>query len=152
MAERLDTRARPWVVVGVDGSTDAEHAALWAWDYARTTGGSLELVATHDGRVSYGLPPMQMSYDTVHAAEAAIEKALAALGTDPESVRSSIVLGNAGKVLTDRSATADLVVVGSRGLGGIGRLTLGSTSTHVVHHARCPVVVVPRPEGDRAER
>ncbi|MEV0535969.1 universal stress protein [Kitasatospora sp. NPDC050463] len=34
-------------------------------------------------------------------------------------------------------------MVGSRGSGAWGRLTLGSTSTEIVHHARLPVVVVP---------
>ncbi|MFJ9456845.1 universal stress protein [Kitasatospora sp. NPDC101447] len=47
------------------------------------------------------------------------------------------------RVLLDTSQGADLLVVGSRGTGLWGRLSLGSTSTEIVQHAHLPVVVVP---------
>ena len=37
---------------------------------------------------------------------------------------------------------SDLIVMGSRGLGGFERMLLGSVSNHVVHHANCPVLIV----------
>lgn len=39
--------------------------------------------------------------------------------------------------------TTRVIVVGSHGAGGFARLLMGSVSTGVSHHARCPVVIVP---------
>ncbi len=43
--------------------------------------------------------------------------------------------------LSDASGSADLIVIGSRGLGPVGGALLGSVSRGLLHHARCPVVV-----------
>jgi nucleotide-binding universal stress UspA family protein len=78
------------------------------------------------------------------AAEEIIAKATSQLGdARPKSVSVRAVSGFPAKELIDASTDADLVVVGSRGAGGFARLMLGSVSSQVVHHAQCPVVVVP---------
>jgi len=58
-------------------------------------------------------------------------------------VETRVTRGRAARVLEELSATARLVVVGTRGLGGFTGLLLGSVSDHVAHHGQCPVVVVP---------
>ena len=63
--------------------------------------------------------------------------------TPAVDVRTSVEEGkNPAEVLIDRSAEADLLVVGSRGHGGFIGMLLGSVSQHLVAHANCPVVIV----------
>lgn len=63
-------------------------------------------------------------------------------GSPEVRVEGVLVHGQPDVVLLDEAADADLVVVGSRGRGGIAGLLLGSVSQRIVHHAPCPVVVV----------
>jgi nucleotide-binding universal stress UspA family protein len=53
------------------------------------------------------------------------------------------VSGNAAHELIEASRDADLLVLGSRGVGGVASLVIGSTSSQVFHHAHCPVVMMP---------
>jgi nucleotide-binding universal stress UspA family protein len=79
-----------------------------------------------------------------HSAQEAVDKAAVALGDQqPQSVAVVALSGFPAKTLIDASENSDLVVVGSRGGGGFGALFMGSVSSQVVHHAKCPVVVVP---------
>jgi nucleotide-binding universal stress UspA family protein len=54
--------------------------------------------------------------------------------------------GQPAEVLVAESKDAELLVVGSRGLGGFRGLLLGSVGQQCAHHAACPVVIVPHPE------
>jgi nucleotide-binding universal stress UspA family protein len=52
------------------------------------------------------------------------------------------VEGEPAEALLSEAKGADLVVVGSRGRGGVASALLGSVSNHVIQHSTCPVVVV----------
>jgi nucleotide-binding universal stress UspA family protein len=58
-------------------------------------------------------------------------------------VTCRVLHGSAGRRLVEASKGAEMLVVGSRGVGGFRGLILGSTAAQLVGHAQCPVVVVP---------
>lgn len=141
----------PGIVVGVDGSPNSETALAWAMSEAALKRLPLTVLAVHQAVVSHAtgnpvsypddLPEVR---EASEAAEAAVEKVGAGLtGARPTSVTVRAASGIPAEALINASHDADLLVVGSRGGGGFARLMLGSVSSQVVHHATCPVVVVP---------
>jgi nucleotide-binding universal stress UspA family protein len=71
---------------------------------------------------------------------------LAGLGSKPESVTVTAVHGLPVDELIKASQGADMLVLGRRGGGGFARLTMGSVTSQVAHHAHCPVLIVPPAE------
>jgi nucleotide-binding universal stress UspA family protein len=65
---------------------------------------------------------------------------------DGPTIERKLVQARPAEALLAEAEGADLVVVGSRGLGGFSGLLLGSVSQQVAHHARCPVVIVRGPK------
>jgi len=61
----------------------------------------------------------------------------------PSWLHAHAVEGHPASVLLKCAQSAELLVVGSRGRGGLADLLLGSVSTACIHHATCPTVVVP---------
>lgn len=85
--------------------------------------------------------------------DAAIASATTADGRESSDSRVTItreaIEGHAANVLLGTVTESDLLVLGSRGHGEFAGALLGSISQHAVSHARCPVVVVPRPDRAR---
>ncbi len=145
---RGDGRAREGsperIVVGTDGSTSSHEALAWAVEEARLRSAALTVV------VGY-LPPYignaEAAWDFDDDAEiskAALDAAIEAVDTTglPTPIERRLVADGAAPAILSAAEGADLVVVGSRGLGGFKGLVLGSVSHHVTHHASCPVVVL----------
>lgn len=141
----------PGVVVGVDGSPNAERALDWAMKQAAAVRAPLTVVAVHEVPKSYwgGIPVIGPADESLlqnlrQAAEELTQRAAARLGDDgPPSVTVHAVNGFVVKELVDASRDADLVVVGSRGGSTFARVVMGSVSNEVVQHSLCPVVIVP---------
>ncbi len=134
--------ARPLIVVGVDGSDESVKATAWAAEQARVTGGTLELLIVWARPMSYGLPLVVGGYNPEHEAQAVVEKTASGIDLPADRLRTHVVNAAPALALVERSKSADLLVVGSRGHGGFAELLLGSVSDHCVHHASCTVVVV----------
>ncbi len=141
----------PGIMVGVDGSHHAQPALDWALKEAGLRHTPVTVVTVYEvaSNIWTGhaivLPADDPDREKARqAAEAAALKAAEGLGeAKPASVTVRAVTGIAAQALIEASQDADLLVVGRRGGGGFAELMLGSTSSQVVHHAKCPVVVVP---------
>jgi nucleotide-binding universal stress UspA family protein len=138
------------VVVGVDGSPNAWHALEWAAAEATLRGATLRIVcAFEDPVTSVGLgtafgagAPINVDPSLIEgAAKDVADDAVRRAGNVPTEVVARC--DRPGDVLVDASKGAALLVVGSRGHGAVGSFLLGSVSNYVVHHASCPVVIVP---------
>jgi nucleotide-binding universal stress UspA family protein len=139
---------RRGIVVGVDGSDQSYCALAWAAREARQRRVPLHVVTAYTVPV-FAASSMDAGYATLddavirEGAEAVLEQAVARVkGMDVE-VLGSVETGDVAGVLLELSEQAELVVVGTRGRGGfMGRL-LGSVSSAVPAHAKCPSVTIP---------
>jgi nucleotide-binding universal stress UspA family protein len=148
---------RERIVVGVDGSDAAECAVRWAAKEAAGRDTTVELVSawhlpTSPGTFAVAMAADELIKELVRAAEVHLREAAAtARSVDPGlRVETRTIEGQAATVLTEAARGADMLVVGSRGLGGFWGLLQGSVSQQCAHHAPCPLVIVPRNEPARA--
>jgi nucleotide-binding universal stress UspA family protein len=143
----MDALEAKRIVVGIDGSPSSAEALEWAVAEARLTGATVEAVYAWDPAPieASGLPEQELQ-DLREAAQKRAAKLVRTLDGHGSGVRivPRTVSGTAAQVLVDASEGADLLVVGSRGLGGLRGMVLGSVSHHCAAHAQCPVVVVHR--------
>ena len=143
--------APPGIVVGVDGSD----GSLWALDRAFDETAALALPlyvlsAVNPAPNAYTTGVAELAEDSAErlrdGMRAVAERAVATVvqrhpGAAPPATYA--VLGNPVDLLLAASARHHTVVVGARGNGGFSRLLLGSVATALVHHAACPVLLVP---------
>jgi nucleotide-binding universal stress UspA family protein len=154
------------IVVGYDGSESSRVALTWALDDARWRGVPVLIAHVLEPALRSWIsdPPgaascEDMSRDAaerhaqrlVSAAEHECRREVPGVG-----IESLILQGSPAAALLDQLGDAEMVVVGSRGLGAFTELLLGSTVVQLVSHAPCPVVVVrslayraPGPEAGR---
>jgi nucleotide-binding universal stress UspA family protein len=136
------------IVIGVDGSTSALQAARWAGDEAARRHAPVRIVhAVAPPALAYGGglgPPDGFSAVLESDGRQWLADAHAALrSAHPElKIELALVSGSPVSELVKASATARLVVLGSRGLGGFSGMLTGSTAVALVARGHCPVAVV----------
>lgn len=131
------------IVVGVDGSASAVHAARWAALEALRRSAVLRLV--HIRQMPLLLPAEDMYAEELSAkGREWLASARASAQEEAPGVRVVTELGSGqpARELVEETEHAALVVVGSRGLGGFRSLLLGSVANVLAAHAHCPVVVL----------
>lgn len=137
------------VVVGVDGSEHGELALRFAAEEAALRAAELRIVCAWQLPPSMGFD-MGLAPDVFESFRDEAHIIAAEAQTQAESLRPDVVIhtqvieGPPARVLLEEAHDATLLVVGSRGRGGLAGMLLGSVSRHVVHQARCPVTVVPK--------
>jgi nucleotide-binding universal stress UspA family protein len=143
---KVDEGEHP-VVVGVDGSASALHAVRWAAREAEYRGAPLRLV--HVCQVAQVRHPKQTPTPPEYRA-AILEEGRYWLTEATDAARRAVSRtavttdlrdGVVTDVLVDESKAAQLMVLGSRGLGGFVSLLVGSVAVTLAAHGHCPVVV-----------
>ncbi|HEX6268765.1 MAG TPA: universal stress protein [Anaerolineales bacterium] len=135
------------ILLAVDGSDHALHAARAAASLAHAMNSQvLRIVVAYDPIPPYlGEPYLQ---DAINArldeSQKIMQKAVEAIGKVPAEVHTELIEGDAAETIIRVAKThnSDVIVMGSRGLGRLTGLLLGSTSQKVVSHAPCPVLIV----------
>lgn len=143
------------VLVGIDGSADALHAARYLASLGDLIGAlRVRLLAVQEmpatplatrGTAALWLEPALADARRVRRAELerALRDAAGVFKGEARQVATRLAAGSAAEALVRAAARGcDLVVLGARGLGRFQRLLLGSVSEQVLRHAACPVLVV----------
>ncbi|MFR9805485.1 universal stress protein [Pseudonocardia sp. RS010] len=145
------------VTVGVDLGAESREAVRWAARYSEAMGARLRAVTVWEVRarpVGPGqmmtpatdlIPPEDMQSSAADRLDEVLGESLDAEQT--REVEKHVVPGDPATVLLERSADAEVLVLGNGHHGALGGALTGSVALHCLHHAECPVVLVPAPQG-----
>lgn len=131
-----------WSTIGVgyDESQESEHALAVARELARRCGARVSACEV------VSIPALALGGDSAIGAQIhdLVKQAQERLAEQLHDVEIHATYGTAGEELALFAASIDLLVVGSRGYGPVGRLVHGSTLLRLTHQTRCPLLVLPR--------
>jgi len=140
------------ILLATDGSEHSRHAAAQVAQLAKDMGAEVEVLSVAVIHPAYG--GLHMGATAVSGEESDAEKAARLAVTDTAAVLKEqgveaktvvvVAMGNPAHAICQEAedAGADLIVIGSRGLGRTGTLLMGSTSQQVIHCSALPVLVI----------
>jgi nucleotide-binding universal stress UspA family protein len=141
---------RSGIVVGHDGSPDADHALGVALDLAAGLSAPVTIVrawsidtAPRPANWQFGYVSSMADYATAVAERLSADVGALVAAHPDLVVEYRVALGSPVKTLLEVGIGSRMLVVGSRGRGGLAGMLLGSVSEQCVRHADCPVLVVP---------
>ena len=147
------------LLLAVDGSACSEEAVAEIVGRPWPEQTEVKVITAFEIPVMVGIEPWAagpMYFDELHkaawsAANAVVENTLTKLKAAPDNrlkITGEVIQGSPNQVIVEEAERwgADLIIMGSRGLGAWNRLLLGSVSNAVVHHAKCSVEIVRRPK------
>lgn len=135
------------ILLAVDGSEQALHAAKVAGDLARTVHAiELRVVVAYEPVPAYlGEPNLQNTLNArLNESQEVLQEAEGAIGETSTQIQTEMIEGQIAEAIINVAKTrhSDLIVMGSRGLGRFAGALLGSNSQKVVSEAPCPVLIV----------
>lgn len=135
------------ILVGIDGSEHSFKAAQMAGELARKLNAeSVRVVACYEPLVDYAtiLYMEEIASRRIGIAEANVKRAIEEIGEVAVAIESDLCEGTPAEsiLMAAKKFDIDLIVMGTRGLGQLAGLLLGSQSQKVVAHADCPVLLV----------
>lgn len=151
----FETPTKYGVIIAVDGSAESDAAISWAACEASMRHEHVTLMhAVQPVALSWPVSPEQTTVaewqedNARHVIDHARDGLSAVLDLPhPPDFRTEVLYAHPVDALVDASKDARMIVVGSHGMGALGRLLLGSVSRGVVEHAHCPVAVIHTDEG-----
>ena len=153
------------ILLAVDGSIYSDAAAQELAKRPWPPQSEVKVITAVEIPIPMGLEPWAVPPDYFEnldrtlrqAAQAKLDSALLKLKTITDKtlkISTEIIQGSPAQVIVDEAESwgADLIIVGSRGLGIWNRLLLGSVSNAVVHHAKCSVEVIRMPQAKQSDQ
>ena len=132
------------VVAGIDGSDESQRALRWAAEYVQKVGGLVHAVSVWHQPVQFGYRLPTSDSELEQRARQQLDKVTEAVSAEFPSVdiRERLIRGHVVDELVGLSPQADMMVLGNKGHGAFTGMMVGSVALKLVHHARCPVLVV----------
>ncbi|MBD2848203.1 universal stress protein [Paenibacillus sp. IB182496] len=138
------------LLVAYDGSEQSIRALKTGIDMAATWKARLDVLHVYEIPVmivgeAMVQPPVESSVAVVEEADNLAAEARSLIAAVPDvNAEVQVLQGNPGKTILEQAEElgSDLIIIGSRGLGGIKEFFLGSVSHHVIQHAKVPIHVV----------